>query len=151
MERHAFNDLEVRLVNERRLKFQGTARINLNGISHVDSTRQYDPRNVERLSGIFRETGCHRFDTQNHVTALVTRHALKRACRSARMKARKLLQLSLDKCPILDFSPGEVTCLHGRHRLKAAEDVLPPSEQWWAVDLYLDGTNLTIWSHSSEL
>ncbi|CAI7613149.1 unnamed protein product [Penicillium pancosmium] len=144
MESHAFNDLERRLVNERRLKFQGTARVNLSDIGHFQSTRQYDSRNVERLCGIFRETGCHRFDIQNHVTALVTRRALKRACRSAQMKVKELLQVPSDKCPILGFSPGEVSCLHGQHRLKAAEEILPPSEQWWMVDLYLDDISLDL-------
>lgn len=150
MESHAFNDPEVRLVKERRLKFQGTARVKLNDIGHFQTTRQYDPKNVERLCGVFRETGCHRFDIQNHVTALVTRHALKRACRSAGMKARKLLQVPPDKSPVLAFLPGEISCLHGQHRLRAAEEILPPSEQWWTVDLYLDGMNLKIWAHPTE-
>ncbi|KAL3483120.1 hypothetical protein BJX62DRAFT_245205 [Aspergillus germanicus] len=40
--------------------------------------------------------------------------------------------------PHLDFRGGQVQCLHGKHRLKAAEDTLAPSDRWWTVDLYLN-------------
>jgi hypothetical protein len=29
--------------------------------------------------------------------------------------------------------------LHGRHRDQAGAEVLPPTDRWWTVDLYLDG------------
>jgi hypothetical protein len=41
--------------------------------------------------------------------------------------------------PHLDFRGGQVQCLLGQLRLKAAEDTLAPSDRWWTVDLYLDG------------
>jgi hypothetical protein len=41
--------------------------------------------------------------------------------------------------PHLHFFTGSIKCLHGQHRLKAAEHFLPSIDQWWTVDLYLDG------------
>ncbi|TAQ83715.1 hypothetical protein B7494_g7958 [Chlorociboria aeruginascens] len=34
-------------------------------------------------------------------------------------------------------SGHHLTCLHGRHRIQAAREILPPTDAWWAVDLYL--------------
>lgn len=130
-------------MRERRLKFKGTARIDLEDICYPQYARELDSKNVERLCGLFRETGCHRFDVQNHITAVVGHQALKRACRSAKMKVKELLHVPPEESSILRFSTGEVSCLHGRHRLKAAEEILPPNERWWTVDLYLDGKSLT--------
>lgn len=135
-----FTDAELRLTTERRLKYQGTAKINLSRIScHPSAARQIDQKNVERLCEVFRKDGCHRFDVQNHVTAVVTRRHLKRARRAAQITADELLTRPSRNSPILSFSPGQVHCLHGQHRLKAAGVALAPSERWWTVDLYLDG------------
>ena len=140
MERSMFTDAELQLMTERCLKYQGTAKIELNRIScHPSAARQLDLKNVERLCEVLRKDGCHRLDVQNHITAVVTRRHLKRARRAARVTAEALLTNPPDKHPFLPFSSGEVQCLHGQHRLKAAEEVLAPSERWWAVDIYLDG------------
>ena len=140
MEQSMFTDAELQLSTERRLKYQGTAKISLDQISrHPSATQQLNPRNIERLCDIFREDGCHRFDIQNHVTAIVSRRHLKRARRAARITADDLLTKPPEKNPGLCFPSGQVHCLHGQHRLKAAEKTLAPSERWWTVDLYLDG------------
>lgn len=140
MEQSMFTDAELQLSTERRLKYQGTAKISLDHISrHPSATKQLNPRNIERLCEIFREDGCHRFDIQNHITAVVSRRHLKRARRAAQITADDLLTKPPEKNPVLCFSPGQVHCLHGLHRLKAAEKILAPSERWWTVDIYLDG------------
>ncbi|KAL2812033.1 hypothetical protein BDW59DRAFT_155380 [Aspergillus cavernicola] len=36
------------------------------------------------------------------------------------------------------FAAGQLQALHGRHRVQAGADVLPPADRWWTVDLYLD-------------
>jgi hypothetical protein len=50
MERSMFTDAELRLAKERRLKYQGTAKINLNQISLPS---EYDQKNVKRLYNVF--------------------------------------------------------------------------------------------------
>ncbi|OJD27441.1 hypothetical protein ACJ73_01169 [Blastomyces percursus] len=36
------------------------------------------------------------------------------------------------------FPDENVKCLHGRHRINVGRKVLPPTDRWWTVDLYLD-------------
>jgi hypothetical protein len=43
-----------------------------------------------------------------------------------------------DRYPLLEFPVGQVQCLHSQHQLKAAEELLLLSDQWWTVDLYLN-------------
>lgn len=140
MEQPIFTDAELQLTTERRLKYQGTAKIDLSQIScHPCVARQLDQKNVERLCEVFRKDGCNRLDVQHHVTAVVNRRHLKRARREAQITPEELLTNPSDKYPILSFPSSQVQCLHGQHRLNAAAEVLAPSERWWTVDLYLDG------------
>ncbi|KAF4765573.1 hypothetical protein HAV15_003280 [Penicillium sp. str.  len=146
MEQSMFTDGELQLTTERRLKYQGTAKINLSQITyHPCVARQLDQKNVERLCEVFRKDGCNRLDVQHHVTALVTRRHLKHARREAQISAEELLTNLPDKYPFLSFPSGQIQCLHGQHRLRAAAEVLAPSERWWTVDLYLDGEIRFIW------
>ncbi|KAF4210314.1 hypothetical protein CNMCM5878_004631 [Aspergillus fumigatiaffinis] len=117
MDRSLLTDTELQLTRERNLKYKGTAKVYINQIvAHPSISRGLDPKNVERLCKIFSRDRCRRLDVRNHVTAVVSREHLEMALASA-----------------------GVQCLHGQHRLKAAEELLPPSDQWWTVDLYLDG------------
>ena len=132
-----FTDIEVQLARERREKYRGTAKINLDQIVvHCE----IDPKNVQRLSRVFEKEGCRRLDIRNHVTALVSELHLEAALKSAKVDAPMLMTVLPDEYPLLQFLPGQVRCLHGHHRLKAGERILAPGEQWWTVDLYLDGS-----------
>lgn len=135
-----YTDAEFRLATERNLKYQGTARVDLNQIvPHPTIARNIDSKNVRRLCGIFGKDGCRRLSLHNHVTAIVSRQDLNSALRAARVGAHELMTNSEDRHPLLHFSTGQVQCLHGQHRLKAGEEFLPRNDQWWTVDLYLDG------------
>ncbi|CEJ55661.1 hypothetical protein PMG11_01909 [Penicillium brasilianum] len=131
-------DAEYRLTTERQLKYQGTAKVNLDQISLQPlSSREIDHQNVERLREIFAKDGCNRLDLRNHVTAVVSRQHLQRACHATGL-ALEELKSRQQQYPRLRFHGRRVKCLHGQHRLKAAEDFLSPSDRWWTVDLYLD-------------
>ncbi|KAE8130756.1 hypothetical protein BDV38DRAFT_276525 [Aspergillus pseudotamarii] len=131
-------DTERRLTVERLLKFQGTAKIDLNQISLQPlMSREIDQKNVERLRDIFAKDGCQRLDIRNHVTAVVFRQHLERACHAAGLTPEEL-KTCQPQYPRLLFRRHQVQCLHGQHRLKAAEETLPPSDRWWTVDIYLD-------------
>jgi hypothetical protein len=58
---------------------------------------------------------------------------------SAGVSTTALMMNPPDRYPLLEFPVGQVQCLHGQHQLKAAEELLLLSDQWWTVDLYLDG------------
>ncbi|KGM92148.1 uncharacterized protein PADG_11684 [Paracoccidioides brasiliensis Pb18] len=59
-----FTQAEIQLAAERRLKYQGKAKINLDQIQvPLDS----DTKKLERLRGIFLKEGCLRLDDRNHV------------------------------------------------------------------------------------
>lgn len=132
-------DAERQLTTERQLKYQGTAKIELDHISFQPLTsREIDQKNVERLREIFAKDGCQRLDIRNHVTAIVSRRHLRRACHATGLTTEKLKSRQ-QQYPRLCFRERQVHCLHGQHRLKAAEETLPPSDRWWTVDLYLDG------------
>lgn len=135
-----FSDAELQLTKERSLKYRGTAKIDISHIScDLPRNKQLDQTNIERLCHVFRKEGCRRSEIQNHITAVVTPRGLDSACRAARITNRELMNTDPEKWPLLSFSPGQVLCLHGQHRLNAAAEVLAPSERWWPVDLYLDG------------
>jgi hypothetical protein len=80
-------DSERHLTTERQLKYQGTAKIELDQISSFQPliSREIDWNNVERLRQIFAKDGCQRVDIRNHVTATVSRQQLRRACHAARV------------------------------------------------------------------
>ena len=63
------------------------------------------------------------------------------ALRRAKVSARALLTSIPEQYPHLNFEAGQLQCLHGLHRIKVGCELLPPSDRWWTVDLYLDGMN----------
>lgn len=140
MEHTLLTVTDRQLAQERNLKYQGTVRIYINQIiPHPSISRELDPKNVNRLREIFSQDRCRRLDIRNHVTAIVSSQHLAVALQTARVAAESLKINPPDRYPLLQFPVGQVQCLHGQHRLKAGADRLPPGEQWWTVDLYLDG------------
>ena len=93
---------KLQLVTERCLKYQGTARVNLDQIDiHPKQSKDLDERNVERLCGVFRQEGCRRLEVQNHVLAVVSREHLEIALRNAQITVGSLLTNSPDTFPYL--------------------------------------------------
>ncbi|PYH75442.1 hypothetical protein BO82DRAFT_410486 [Aspergillus uvarum CBS 121591] len=144
MEEIVFSQVERQLAAEQQLKYQGTARVELSQIS-IDSLgdQEIDQKNVERLSQIFLKNGCRRLRIRNHVTAIIPKHCLDRACRAASVTSDQL-KSSRQNPPLLAFPNLRLQCIHGKHRLKAAAETLPPSDRWWTVDLYLDDISLEL-------
>lgn len=143
MRRALFTEDEVKQARERRLKYQGTARVSISEIEFDPPiSRCIDDKNVERLCDIFRKSRCRRFEVDNYVPVTVSRSALADALQLADVPARTLLLGSGNQIPFLKFSSGQLLGLHGRHRLCAGSKLLAPLERWWTVDLYLEGTNL---------
>jgi hypothetical protein len=132
-----FTNAELQLGIERSHKYKGTAKIDLNDIAHI--SQPFEQHNVDRLCTIFRKEGCRRLEVQNHVTAVVSQQHLHAALQVAGKSNEALLTLNQNQFPHLRFPAGQVRCLHGRHRIRAGKEVLPISDRWWTVDLYLEG------------
>ncbi|KAF9883530.1 hypothetical protein FE257_003363 [Aspergillus nanangensis] len=139
MQRALFTEEEVRLATERRLKYLGTAKVHINQIEFDPPLpRDVDQKNVNRLCEIFRKNRCRRLDVDNHVPATVSQHGLSLALQKANVPRSSLLTSDPQHLPLLGFSVGQLRALHGRHRVQAGAEMLPPADRWWTVDLYLD-------------
>ncbi|EER43197.1 conserved hypothetical protein [Histoplasma capsulatum H143] len=139
MESLQFTERETCLAAERRLKFQGAAKVNLDQIFFdPQSSQQLDHKNVDRLCRIFQEEGCRSMPLAHRVPAAVSRQHLAAALQRANVSACDLLTNPEPQMPHLRFSPGQLRGLHGRHRIAAGLEVLSPAHSWWVVDIYLD-------------
>ena len=133
---------DARLEGERRLKYKGTARINLAVLDFPQNqTRKSNKTNVEFLVTCFRKEGCLRLPFRNHVPASIDQESLDVALqRQGRTADDLLTNDEVPDYPLLEFPAGfQIECLHGRDRVDAGREFLDPGEDWWTVDLYLSG------------
>lgn len=140
MSRVLFTEEEVQLASERQLKYIGTAKVSISQIQFDPPLpRDLDPKNLDRLRRVFRQNHCRRLDVDNHVPAIVSPHDLTNALRKANISQQSLLTTDARQLPRISFVEGRLLGLHGRHRVQAGAEVLPPADRWWTVDLYSDG------------
>lgn len=134
---------ERRLEGERELKFKGTARISLDVLHFKqDQPRELNSKHVEYLKECFQKEGCRRLQLSRHIPAIIDQQCLDATMRKSGVSAHQLLNRPSETpdYPQLLF-PGDfqLECLHGRHRIQAAKEVLSTWDKWWTVDLYLSG------------
>lgn len=102
--------------------------------------RELSRKNVERLKEVFRTDNIRRLEPRNHIPAVVDQVDLDDAIQASEISAESLLSNPDNDPPVLTFpARHRLTCLHGRHRIQAAREILPPTDAWWTVDLYLAG------------
>lgn len=136
-----YSEQDVRLEAERFVKYRGTARVPLHLLCFErGELRDLNRRNVERLKTVFHSETVRRLDPRNRVPAVISQSGLDEAVAASGISAERLLNDADNDPPALHFPAGvQLTCLHGRHRVQAARETLPPTDAWWAVDLYLAG------------
>jgi hypothetical protein len=118
--------------------FVGTARVDISCLEFLDS-RQLDGRIVEELVSNFQQTRCRRYESENFIPVLITKAGLERALRVSNINRTDL------KTPAQDGSfrflkaakNQKFSCIHGQHRIRAAEQFLDPRDRWWPVKLFL--------------
>lgn len=135
---------ELSLHGERLIQYRGTARVRLESLHFEwNEPRELSRKNVERLKEIFRTENVRRLEPSNHIPAVVDETVLDAAARASEVLAENLLSNPDNGPPFLKISPhNRLICLHGRHRIQAAREILPPTDAWWTVDLYLTGTSV---------
>ena len=135
---------ETRRLEDKLSNYRGTAKIHLkhltfdsidqkeNLISHVD------PKNVARLIQIFKIEGCLRLNEEHRIAAIISEGVLEKALKGSSLTQHRIL--APGDPPQLKFDGvTTIRCLHGKHRIAAAKEVLVVGDKWWVVDLYSDG------------
>ncbi|KAF4251664.1 hypothetical protein CNMCM8980_005533 [Aspergillus fumigatiaffinis] len=130
--------IDKEILRDKRLRSRGRAKVSLKNLQYhgISSRGEVNDKHVNRLAEVFRAEGCARLHDPNHyVPAVISPEDLRDALVYSEMR---LLDLMQDGEPrTLYFRRGiRIRVLHGEHRLRAAEQFLEPTEQWWTVDLY---------------
>jgi hypothetical protein len=121
---------DLAIFREKARAFCGLVKIPLDKLQHEElplNPRQLDKDNVTRLVDVFRNEGCLRRESENHVPVLISRSAL----------PEEPLEVGGD---LQFFNPDHpLIYLHRRHRLDAGRKFLTGNERWWVAKLYSDG------------
>jgi hypothetical protein len=98
-----------------------------------------DEKNVARLQEIYRLEGCKRDNPENNVPVLVAENVLSATLHHSGLTVEDLHKVG--QPPQLNLAGStKLKCLHGRHRLEAAQRYLKRTEnKWWIVDIFIDG------------
>lgn len=121
--------------------YRGTAKIRFRHLTfdtaQLVGARTLDKKNILRLVRIFELEGCTRLEPEHYVPAVIKEADLDRAIARSHVTRGRLFDCT-SVPPVLDFEDGCVLeCLHGRHRLEAAQAYFEsPADMWWTVDLY---------------
>ena len=132
-------DLEDGAIKDK--SFLGIARVELSSLS-FDHTlnvchRETSPKAIKRLKQIFKTQGCRRYQDENFLNGIVSHEALDHALAEVGLTQTRLTRKEDGTIPLVPVL--SVGCLHGLHRVRAAEHFLDEDDQWWVVRLYADG------------
>ena len=139
MSRTNFTATSQRIEAEKSIKRIGMASIKLD-ILDFPHSKNLNSENVDRLKRLFRgERGCLPDNLLNHIPATIPENQLQQVLTFSGVSRHQLLSDS-GKPVRLEFPPGfHLECLRGRHRVRAADEVLTSSDKRWTVDLYRAG------------
>ncbi len=138
---------EIRRLENRSSSFRGSARIHLKHLlfeepKGMSLTLHLDPKNVARLVKVFELEGCLRLEEEHRVPAIINEAILQEALSSSSLTNADLLTTGVP--PELQLSQfTRLNCLHGKHRIAAAQQTLLPGNKWWTVDLYSEGLSVS--------
>ena len=124
------NNLSVRdlwVFQEKSRIFCESFQISLNKLEHEDlsdNLRQCDDKNVTRMLNIFCTESCQCWESENHVSVLVSLFTLSQVCCSI---FKELQQFVLK---------ASLQVLHERHCLKVRCRFLKETDKWWIINLY---------------
>ncbi|EGE04044.1 hypothetical protein TEQG_03078 [Trichophyton equinum CBS 127.97] len=142
MSQHTFTRPEVLVANERHLKYQGVAKVDINQINFTQHETSLDTQKAERLRKIFLKEGCYRLDVRNHIpctissqhlnTSLeragVTRSGFMGGTQAAKAKISRhdieTLQLMAPSTPD-DSRTVKGLVLSGKERLRGFDGLIP--------------------------
>lgn len=116
--------------------YHGRAKVMLGhfDLSDTSGTRTIREEHINSLVRVFESEGCMRSSPDNYVKVIVERNLLQQ-CLTGQGLSEAHLHGELQ---FLDFpSDFQLTLLHGKHRLLAAERFL--WDKWWVAEFYSEG------------
>lgn len=117
--------------------FVGTARVDIPCLGFLEG-REIDNRIVQDLVTSFEQTRCRRYEQDNFIPVLISTSNLTKALRASNI-SRADLRTTRQEGTFRHLKPAKnqkFSGVHGRHRIKAAEQFLDASDWWWPVKLF---------------
>lgn len=136
--------IEKKLAEDRGKYYRGTVRVRFKYLQFSKlCPRGRSDEIVEYLKDKFSHA-CLRLDPKHRIPAVIEPQTLDAAIESSpAITLANLLDNPKGLPPELTLPPDcRLECLHGRQRVEAARELLPPKDWWWTIDLYLKGTKL---------
>lgn len=142
----AVSHTEGCLARDRQTHFRGCAKVPLRSLSFSQSSvRETNEATVDHLLSSFQLAGCLRLDPRYHVPAVIDPAFLEAALAHANATTSDLDSDDATRWSMLELPAGaKVECLHGQHRVAAAQRYLRKSDQWWVLDLYSSGRSVCV-------
>ncbi|KAH2804272.1 hypothetical protein KXW44_000532 [Aspergillus fumigatus] len=137
------------LATERHHAFLGTAKVQLRHID-IGPKGRLDRARVRRLRRVFRVNGIYPLQRENHVEVVICQSDLEQTLDQNGLTLQEFRAKDPDSYPTLDFTGRPLRCLHGKHRIQAARDVLPSFRRWWIADFYTEGLSNELRNIQSE-
>jgi hypothetical protein len=133
------DDQEVTTAKQR--YYLGTVRIAISSLTFSKGTRPTSQKIVKHLQHSFESDGCRRLEPANYLPAVIDEGILIRSLSESSISPESIRQPPENGTPhLLSLPQGyKIDCLHGRHRVLAAEPSLMGQNSWWTVTLYRSG------------
>ncbi|KAI1370154.1 hypothetical protein F4677DRAFT_383992 [Hypoxylon crocopeplum] len=126
----------IEIEPETSLGYLGTASISLD-VLHFPYSKGLDLEKVKQLERLFRAERCRPSEPTNRIPAIVDKSELERCVSDSGISSDQLRHDTRGNHARLEFPDGfRLECLRGRHRAKAAEEILGTKARRWIVDLY---------------
>lgn len=139
---------DITLAKHKANCFRGLIRAPLNCLQFnhqlfLNKHREESPQNVRRLQKIFEKTGCLRLQDENIIDAVVEDDRLNAALHAIGLSNEALQKIrSPEDAPTVYL--GEIRCLNGLHRIRAADQFLNENDKWWVVRLFSSGQYISL-------
>ncbi|KAF2158949.1 hypothetical protein M409DRAFT_38039 [Zasmidium cellare ATCC 36951] len=126
------------MIDSHRTYFRGYALIRMNQLQ-FQTGRELNNKHVAKLRKIFQLEGCYHYDHRHSIPVIMNESLLLDAL-SRQHPGLDQLPTTGEEAPALRFAADvQVICLHGRHRIAAAEQTLGLLDRWWIVEVFSDG------------
>lgn len=128
---------ELGISKDKVAKYRGTAKILLENLSFPHPYRQIDRKIIDRLKRDFEGEGCLKLT--NRIPAIIDDATLDVVLHELQVGTEDFRAGSSEDPPQFALGHAQLECLHGQHRILAAEEFLCRSQKWWIVDLFSTG------------